>query len=249
MTRPTRAEEERLFRAYWETGSVAARDRIVERYSYIADHHATRFRRPGVEADDLRQVGMLAILRLVSRFDASKGASFATFADRTVEGECKRYLRDRTWLVRPPRRLHDAHLRVRRVADELTCRLSRSPTIAELAEDLGWEEEDVLEALEVAECRHGADPDAEADGRRAWFEPAIEDSGLEHSTDRLWLQRALERVDPETRELLMLRYFGGRSQADLASRYGVSQSYMSRMLRMGIERLREAGGLETAEVG
>jgi RNA polymerase sigma-B factor len=190
---------------------------------------------------------MLAILRVVSRFDSDKGASFATFADRTVEGECKRYLRDRTWLVRPPRRLHDAHLRVRRVADELTTRLSRSPTVAELAEDLGWDEEEILEALEVAECRHGADPEGQQDPRRPWFEPAAEDQGLEGCTEKLWLERALQRVDPETRELLVLRFFGGRSQADLAGRYGVSQSYMSRMLRMGLQRLREAGGVEALE--
>jgi RNA polymerase sigma factor (sigma-70 family) len=134
------------------------------------------------------------------------------------------------------------------VADELTTRLGRSPTVAELAEDLGWEEEEILEALEVAECRHGADPDGQTEHGRPAFEPAAEDMSLEGCTEKLWLEHALQQVDDETRELLVLRFFGGRSQADLANRYGVSQSYMSRMLRMGLQRLREAGGVEALEM-
>jgi RNA polymerase sigma-B factor len=240
--RPTDEEQRALFDAYWTSGrDRAARDRIVERYAFVADHHALRFRRAGIEVDDLRQLGLLAIMRAVPRFDPTKGASFATFADRTVEGECKRYLRDRSWMIRPPRRLHDAHLRVRSAADELLGRLHRSPTIPELAAELGWDEESVLEALEVAEVRRGVEVEARGSEGPPLLEPAVEDHEMERATENLWLKAAMDRVDPQTRQLLVHRYYLGRSQDDLAQEFGVSQSYMSRMLRAAVARLREAG--------
>ncbi len=240
--KPTEEEQNALFDAYWESGrAIPARDRIIERYRYVADYHAARFHRPGIETDDLRQLGLLAILRAVDRFDPGRGASFATFADRTVEGECKRYLRDRTWLIRPPRRLHDAHLRVRSAADTLTSSLHRSPTVPEIAAELGWRDEDVLEAFEVSDLRHGADIDLRT-GLDGWvYEPAVDDEEMERATENMWLKEALDRVDPSTRELVLLRYFKGRSQEDLAQAYGVSQSYMSRLLRRAVSRVRQAG--------
>jgi RNA polymerase sigma-B factor len=235
--RPSAHEERELFAAYEREGrSVEARNRIVERYAFVADHHVARFGRWGAEADDLRQVAMISILRAVDRFDASKGASFATFADRTVEGECKRYLRDRSWLVRPPRRLHDAHLRVRRVVDDLALQSGRSPTVAELAEELGWTEEEVLEALEVTELRQPVTADAVREHDLGVDDGVVD--GVERSNDRVVLRQAIECLDDDMKELVFLRYYGDASQVELAERYGVSQSYLSRMIRRSLDDVR-----------
>ena len=51
--------------------------------------------------DDLRQLALMAIIHAVERFDPDVGVAFSTFASRTIEGELKRYFRDRTWSVRP----------------------------------------------------------------------------------------------------------------------------------------------------
>jgi len=235
--RPDPHEERDLFGAYFASGrSDQERNRIVERYAFVADHHVGRFGRLGAESDDIRQVALLAILRAVGRFDPDRGVSFATFADRTVEGECKRYLRDRSWLVRPPRRLHDAHLRARRVADELAVREGRSPTVPRLAAELGWTDEQVLEALEVDDLRQPVAADAVPE-RDLPAEPSGID-GMERSTDRVVLRDAIECLDDDMKALVFLRFFGDESQVELAERYGVSQSYLSRLIRRSLDDVR-----------
>ena len=219
----------------------------MERYAFVAEHHVTRFGRWGAEPDDLRQVAMISILRAVGRFDPSKGASFATFADRTVEGECKRYLRDRSWLVRPPRRLHDAHLRVRRVADDLAASIGRAPTIPELAEELGWTEEQVLEALEVMELRQSVAADAVSEGDLGVDDGELD--GVGRSTDRVVLREAIECLDDDMKELVFLRYYGDASQVELAERYGVSQSYLSRLIRRSLDDVRRHAFSRTETTG
>ena len=104
---------------------------------------------PGIPEDDLRQIALLAIVHAVERFDPEVGVAFSTFASRTIDGELKRYFRDRTWSVRPPRQAQELHLELRRTDEELTHRLGRSPTMAELADEVGESEDHVLEALEA----------------------------------------------------------------------------------------------------
>jgi hypothetical protein len=121
---------------YQATGDRRLRNRVVEEHLHVVEHHARSYSGRGVSVDDLRQVGALAVVRAVDRFDPSQGASFATFAGRTVDGELKRWFRDRSWSVRPPRRTQELHLAVRRATDELSHQFGRPPSVGELATHL-----------------------------------------------------------------------------------------------------------------
>ena len=125
-----------LFREYRRTGDRRVRNRLVEEHLTVPDYYVRRYSGRGVPHDDLRQVALLTMLRSIDRFDPDLGIEFGTFASRTIEGELKRYFRDRTWAVRPPRRAQELHLELRRAEEELTQRLGRSPTVAELADEL-----------------------------------------------------------------------------------------------------------------
>ncbi len=99
---------ERGSRQYQVTPTRTLRNRLVEAHLHLADYHVARFARSsGTAADDLRQTALIALMNAVERFDPENGASFRTFASRTIEGELKRHLRDRTWTVRPPRRAQE----------------------------------------------------------------------------------------------------------------------------------------------
>src|SRR4051812_29000122 len=113
------------------------RNQLVEEHLGLAEFHASRFASSVASFEDLRQVACLGMIGAVERFDPTLGVSFRTFASRTIEGECKRYLRDRTWAVRPPRRSQERYLVIRRVQEELTHRLGRPPLVGELAREIG----------------------------------------------------------------------------------------------------------------
>ena len=125
------------FREYHRTGDRRIRNEIVVQYRYIADRYALRYGTRGVPVEDLRQTALLAIIRATDRFDPDMGVEFATFASRTVDGELKRWLRDKSWAVRPPRSAQERHLTLRRIDEQLTHRLGRSPNVNELAEAMG----------------------------------------------------------------------------------------------------------------
>lgn len=230
-----------LFRRYQQTGDRAARNEIVERHRHLADGVARRYRSRGLATEDLRQTALLAMVRAVDRFDASRGASFATFAGRTMEGELKRALRDRSWTVRPPRAAQERYLLVRRREEELTHQLGRSPTVAELARSLEVDVDDVLEAVEAAGARTAAPlTRTDDDGEHVDAESILAhvDHGFAAIDEELLVEDLLDRLDERSRMVIQLRFYERLGQDEIARRLGVSQSYLSRMLRKILGELR-----------
>ncbi len=232
------------FRELRTTGSRRLRNELVELHLDIAEFYVKRYGGRGVPTDDVRQVALIAILAAVERFDPDVGVAFRTFASRTIEGELKRYFRDRTWTVRPPRRSQELHLQLRRSDELLAQALGRPPTVEELAKEVGATVDHVLEALEAGGAHHaasidhspGGDVSATVGAERIVSERA-EDSfaAVDH---RLLLSEVLEGLPERERMVIELRFFQGLSQPEIADRIGVSQSYLSRILRKTLARLR-----------
>ena len=246
-----------LIERYRATGDRSVRNEIIERHRALADRVARRYASRGIAVDDLRQTALLAMVRALERFDPDHGASFATFASRTMEGELKRALRDRSWTVRPPRSAQERYLELRRREEELTHRLGRSPTVAELATAMEVTVDEVLEAVEAAGARAAAPltrPDD--DGGETVVEAilGVDERGYRGVDDQLLVAGLLDQLDDRSRAVVELRFFERLGQEEIAQRLGVSQSYLSRLLRKVLlelrERLDEAGdGTEAAVDG
>jgi RNA polymerase sigma-B factor len=234
---------EDLLNEYRSSGDRRVRNRIVETHLHLAEYHVKRYARGGLcSADDLRQTALLAIIKAVDRFDPSFGASFRTFASRTIEGELKRYLRDRTWAVKPPRRAQEFYLRLRRISEELGHTLGRAPTVKELAREMGVDEEQVIEGFESGHARIADQIDGPPgpDGSSRNFDSVLGamDPILGEVETQLILRSAIESLDERARLVIQLRFFEDRSQPEIAEAIGVSQSYVSRILRETLLDLR-----------
>lgn len=230
------------FREYHRTGDRRLRNELVERHHYVADRFAARYGTRGVPVEDLRQTALLAIVRAVDRFDPDMGVEFATFASRTVDGELKRWLRDKSWAVRPPRSAQERHLSLRRVEEELTHKLGRSPTIQELSEKMGASVDHVLEAIEAGAARTaGGITRTAEDGSTVVAEEmlSIGEPGFSGVDRRMLVDGLLAGLSDRDREVIRLRFFERLGQEEIARRIGVSQSYLSRMLRRILLDLRQ----------
>jgi RNA polymerase sigma-B factor len=239
-----------LFVEYRRTHDRALRNELVEQHRHVADYLVRRYSRRGIPEDDLRQISLLAILAAVERFDPSLEVAFSTFAGRTVEGEIKRYLRDRTWMVRPPRRAQELHLELRQADEDLTHQLGRSPTVAELAAAVDETEDHVLEALEAGVAHQatsldqpapGLDDDARTLGERVL---AGNDDGFGDVESRQVVAELMDELDDRDREVIRLRFFENMTQPEIAERMGVSQSYLSRIIRRILVDMREMLGTD-----
>jgi RNA polymerase sigma-B factor len=202
--------------------------------------HAGRFAHRGIEQEDLEQVAMIGLLNAIERFDPGREVSLSTFASRTIEGELKRHFRDRGWAVCVPRGLRDLSVSVRRTVDDLESELGRPPRPAEVAERLGVEVEEVVEALDAGAAFRAAPletSDRGGDGRpRAVLGET--DAGFDAVTDRLAVQDLLGTLPPRQRDIVNLRFYQRLTQSEIAERVGLSQMHVSRLLRRSLLELR-----------
>lgn len=235
-------DDESLFRQYAASRDRTLRNLIVERHLGLAAHIAQRFGTGRGPDDDLRQVAMLGLVKAVDRFDPDYGAAFSSFAATTIEGELKRYFRDRTWTVRVPRSAKELHLAVRRATEELSQRNGRSPNVDELAEHLRVDRDDVLRGLAATAAYSigtidgaGSDDDGAVD-RQGFL--ADDEVGFDQSDDRRVVVDLLERLPAREREIVRLRFYEGLSQAEIAESVGISQMHVSRLLRQSFEQMR-----------
>lgn len=234
-----------LVAQYRSCGDRRLRNRIVEAHLHVVDHYVLTYARraPGVAADDLRQTALVGLIGAVERFDPDGGASLTTFATRTIDGELKRYLRDRTWLVRPPRAAQETHLNIRAASEDLSHQLGRSPTVGELAEHLDLSEDRVLMGLVAGQARHNESIDQpmrhEGGGSRLEIALGQPDAAYELAEARISLGNGLARLDERERHILELRFGEELSQPEIAERIGVSQSYVSRIIQSALATLRD----------
>ena len=232
-----------LFRRVREEGDDDARQQLVLNHLNLVRFLAAKFKNRGEPLEDLIQVGTIGLIKAIDRFDTDRGLEFTTYATPTILGEIKRHFRDKGWSVRVPRRLQELSAKVNQASEELTNELSRSPSVAEVAERLGVSVDEVLEAMESSSA-YSSVP-LEGDGGGDEDSPSVidtfatEDAELAGADDRIDLEEAISSFSPREQEVLRLRFSDGLTQAQIAERLGVSQVQVSRLLRRTLQRMQE----------
>lgn len=241
-----RQELRDMFIAFAREHDASLREQLVAAHLGLAEYLARRFANRGEPLDDLVQVASLGLIKAVDRFDPDRGVEFSTYATHTIVGELKRHFRDRGWAVRAPRRMQELYLRLGKVVATLGQELGRSPTIAELAAEVSVSEEDVLEALEAGQAYRSTSLDAPAgtdEGETLGARLGEEDASLENAESRATLSPLLAQLPPRERLILRLRFFDGLTQSEIASRLGISQMHVSRLLARSVAALRSAADM------
>jgi RNA polymerase sigma-B factor len=239
------AELREKFVRFAATRDQDLRAELTEAYLPLAASLASRYA-GRAELDDLEQAANLALVKAVDRFDPTKGFEFTTFAWATISGELKRHLRDKSWGLRVPRRVQERFLVTARAADDLHQQLGRPPTIQELSERTGLDEEATIEALEVRSMHRLPSLDAPAHGSdgEAPDHGSI-DVAFDKADDRDLVQRLVGQLPDRERELIRLRFEEQLTQSEIAGRIGVSQMHVSRLLSSTLQQLRRLAGQPT----
>jgi RNA polymerase sigma-B factor len=233
--------QKRLLEAYKRGGDAGARDRLIEEMIPLVRALATRYAGRGEAVEDLVQVGSIGLIKAIDRFDLERGVELSTYAVPTIVGEIRRHFRDKAWALHVPRRLKELNQRLGSLLDDLTSQLGRSPTIAELAQAAGVEEEDVLEALDSSHAymtRSLSTPlDDEGDSTLV-DTLAQEESGYNLVEEGAFVEVGLDALEMRERQIVELRFFGGLTQSQIAAEVGISQMHVSRLLRQALQTMR-----------
>ncbi len=220
-----------------------ARDELVTIHLPLVQYLARRFRDRGEPLEDLVQVGTIGLIKAVDRFDPQRGVEFSTYATPTIVGEIKRHFRDKGWAIRVPRRLQELRMSIGAATAELSQKSGRSPTVAELAAHIGVSEDEIIEGLEGAQAYSTSSLDAQVGGdddapmladRLGADDPDLE--GVEY---RESLKPLLAALPARERRILVLRFFHGMTQSQIAEEVGISQMHVSRLLAKSLAQLRD----------
>jgi RNA polymerase sigma-B factor len=236
------ADMNELFQQYKESGDVALRNKIAEKYLYIADILAKKFVGRGVEYDDLKQVAAYALIRGIDRFDPDLGMQFTTFITPTITGEIKNYFRDKSRMVKLPRRLGEINVQIRNFSAAYESEQGRKPSVKTIAEGLGLSEEDVVRAMEVGGTLSLDGIVANEEGEEHSLYALLPDGEDKYEKFEMQetLRAAMKDFSDTERALIKHRYIDELSQSETAKKLGVSQMFVSRMERKLLLRLKES---------
>ena len=236
-----------LFDRYRENKSIELRTELDEKYLYIVDILIKKYLNKGVDYEDLYQVGSMALVFAVERYDASKGYEFTSFATPTIIGEIKRYFRDKGWAIKVPRRLKEISAQISPAKEYLYGRLNRIPTITELAAYLGYTEEEILEAMEGGQAystyslnqtfEEGGD---EGEGAVLEKYTGREEHGYRSFENAELIKTVMKDFSDKEKDIFRRRFFENETQQDIAEEMGVSQMTISRLEKKIREKFKAA---------
>lgn len=218
------------------------REEAIRTHMPLAQRLARTFHGRGEDLDDLVQVAMLGLIKAVDRFDPERGVAFSKFAVPTILGELKKHFRDSAWSLHVTRRMQELHLQISRAQPVLTQTLGRSPSVADLAEHLEISEVEVLAGLGCGgayNTRSLNSPVSMEDGAIELGQLIGEpDERLESVPDRQALRQHVAELPAREQRILYLRFFCDLTQNQIATKLGISQMHVSRLLTQSMSALR-----------
>jgi RNA polymerase sigma-B factor len=234
-------DDNKLFEEYARTGNIEIRNRIVEKYHYMARALAGKFVNRGVDYEDLVQVASLALVKAAERFKPDLKNKFTTYATPTIIGEIKKYFRDKANTIRMPRKHYELYPSIKNAYERLSQELDEPPTPQQVAEETGNTSEEVIQVLEMVRSSNLASLDEEfdEDGYSRMESIGDGDPEFERIENHDLYEKAIEMLDENERELIRMRYDENMSQKSIADVFGVSQMYISRLEHKIYKKLRK----------
>ena len=218
-------------------------ENLIGRYESLVRACAQRYRHSPESPEELMQVGYVGLLKAINNFDPAYGSNLASYAQPCIAGEIKRHFRDKRWHVHVKRSTQELRLELSRARAELTQQLSRAPKDGELAGHLGISHDQLRDAQRADLAFQASSLDAP---RSAGPEPGNladilgeDDPQLEHTLDIESVWAHWGGLPEREQRLLMMRFYGNMTQAEIGERLGISQMHVSRLLAGALRYLRE----------
>lgn len=233
-----------MFVATKTRDEAATRDELITDLLPLARRLAGRYRRSGESLEDLEQVAYLGLVKAVDRYDPEAGP-LVRYAVPTILGELRRHFRDKGWGTHVSRSVQENLLKITAASDQLATRLGRTPSIGDIGEETGIPFEEVIEALEAARSYKPTSLDAPIGNGSP--DPGYLRDTLGSTDDHYdyveigaTIAPAFRRLPERERQIVQMRFFEDLTQSEIATRVGISQMHVSRLLRRALDHLHGA---------
>jgi len=223
-----------------QNGDKNSESRLVSENLALVHSCAGRLMRDGCEYEDLIQIGSIALIKAIRRFDVSYNVRFSTYAVPIIVGDIKRYIRDNT-TVKVSRSLKEIFSRISVVRNELSIRLMREPTLGEISSESGYTTEKLIAALEACSPCESLEKNLKSDSSDniSLGDILKSDTDMNTELDRIALKNAINMLGERERKIIIMRCFRGKTQNEVSAVLGVSQVQISRLEKKALGILHE----------
>lgn len=224
-----------------KNGDKEVRDKFITGNLRLVLSVIQRFNNRGENPDDLFQVGCIGLIKALDNFDLSHGVKFSTYAVPMIIGEVRRYLRDNN-SIRVSRSLRDIAYKALQAKEVLGLKLSREPSLTEIAAEIEVPREDVVLALEsIQDPVSLFEPVFHDDGDALYVMDQVQDT---KNTDEKWIENislseAMSKLSPRERYILQMRFYEGKTQMEVAEEISISQAQVSRLEKNALKYMRK----------
>lgn len=193
----------------------------------------------GVEYDDLYQIGCVGFLKAIKNFNPNFDVKFSTYAVPMISGEIKRYLRD-DGSIKVSRSIKSLAIKIKAFIDKEKNKSGETPTIDEIAKFFDVEKEDIVIALDS--CQQMVSLQAKIDeddpNSQNVLDKLICQDKSDDMIDKLILKDEIASLPEKEKKIILLRYYRGKTQGEVAELLDISQVQVSRIESKIIEQLR-----------
>ena len=220
-----------------QIGDQTAMEALLQENTPLVWSVAKRFYGRGCEPEDLFQLGAIGLLKAIRAFDLQRPVELSTYAVPMIMGEIRRFLRD-DGPVKVSRTLRERAAMLRQLQTRLESDTGQSPRLSDLCRESGLEPEDVLEALNAP--RDTDSLDAALPGQERTLGEMLPAGGEGRVVEGLALQEAISRLEPQLRQVILLRYMRDLTQQKIAVILGITQVQVSRLEKKARLQLQNA---------
>lgn len=216
-----------------------AKEKLIQGNFPLIKSIIKNYQNKGVEYDDLYQLGCVGFLKAINNFDERFEVKFSTYAVPMIAGEIKRYLRD-DGSIKVSRAIKALWLKIRGLIDERKKLGEAQPTIEEMAKLFEVDSADIVYAMDSAQSlvSLNAQLDENSNNSQSVIDKVVGEDKSEQILDKILLKEAISKLPDRERKILLLRYFRGKTQSEVALIMGVSQVQISRLETKIITKLK-----------
>lgn len=234
-----------------QSGDEEAMASLVKNNLGLVYNIAKRFSGRGYELEDLNQIGALGLIKSIKKFDKSFDVQLSTYSVPFIMGEIKRYIRD-DGKIKVSRSIKELGAKINQIQKEYYLKNGQDIKIEQIAEVLKVPKEDIALAIDAnssAIVTSINEPVYSKDSSKTLnVEDIIPDTKNQEAmiNDKLTVNKLIEELQPQEKQIVMMRYYKGSTQTEVAKTLGISQVQVSRIEKRILYSMKQKLQADTA---
>ena len=225
-----------------QNGSKEDMTKLIEDNSRLVWSIVRRFNGRGYDIEDLYQIGSIGLIKAIQRFDTSFEVRLSTYAVPYILGEIKRFIRD-DGPIKISRSIKELNIKIIELQKEYLNKYGKEITLEQLAKKLKTSKEDIAMALDSARPVNSIEDSQYRDNKTDKTISLIDQlsSGKDEEneiTNRIAIKKLISELKDNEKEVILLRYYKGKTQMQVAKILGITQVQVSRIERKVLDNMK-----------